>query len=152
MNIEIIDFEPKYRDDFKNLNVEWLEKYFEVEPYDKEVLSNPEKYILEKGGKIFFFAKFEDKIIGTVALMPKNSSFELTKMAVTDKIQSKGIGSLLMQKCIDEAKNLGLKEIFLFSNTKLDKAINLYKKVGFLEEHFDSSDYKRANIYMTLKL
>lgn len=151
MNIEIIDFEPKYRDDFKNLNVEWLEKYFEVEPYDKEVLSNPEKYILEKGGKIFF-AKLEDKIIGTVALMPKNSSFELTKMAVTDKIQSKGIGNLLMQKCIDEAKNLGLKEIFLFSNTKLDKAINLYKKVGFLEEHFDSSDYKRANIYMTLKL
>ena len=151
MNIEIIDFEPKYRDDFKNLNVEWLEKYFEVEPYDKEVLSNPEKYILEKGGKIFF-AKLEDKIIGTVALMPKNSSFELTKMAVTDKIQSKGIGSLLMQKCIDEAKNLSLKEIFLFSNTKLDKAINLYKKVGFLEEHFDSSDYKRANIYMTLKL
>ena len=151
MNIEIIDFEPKYRDDFKNLNVEWLEKYFEVEPYDNEVLSNPEKYILEKGGKIFF-AKLEDKIIGTVALMPKNSSFELTKMAVTDKIQSKGIGSLLMQKCIDEAKNLGLKEIFLFSNTKLDKAINLYKKVGFLEEHFDSSDYKRANIYMTLKL
>mgnify|MGYP000048728152 FL=1 len=151
MNIEIIDFEPKYRDDFKNLNVEWLEKYFEVEPYDKEVLSNPEKYILEKGGKIFF-AKLEDKIIGTVALMPKNSSFELTKMAVTDKIQSKGIGSLLMQKCIDEARNLGLKEIFLFSNTKLDKAINLYKKVGFLEEYFDSSDYKRANIYMTLKL
>ncbi|WP_213188782.1 GNAT family N-acetyltransferase [Cloacibacterium caeni] len=151
MNIEIIDFEPKYRDDFKNLNVEWLDKYFEVEPYDKEVLSNPEKYILEKGGKIFF-AKLEDKIIGTVALMPKNSSFELTKMAVTEKIQSKGIGSLLMQKCIDEAKNLGLKEIFLFSNTKLDKAINLYKKVGFLEEHFDSSDYKRANIYMTLKL
>jgi len=151
MNIEIIEFKPKYRDDFKNLNVEWLEKYFEVEPYDKEVLSNPEKYILEKGGKIFF-AKLEDKIIGTVALMPKNSSFELTKMAVTDKIQSKGIGSLLMQKCIDEAKNLGLKEIFLFSNTKLDKAINLYKKVGFLEEHFDSSDYKRANIYMTLKL
>ncbi|MBF1148574.1 MAG: hypothetical protein HXL67_02220 [Cloacibacterium normanense] len=45
-----------------------------------------------------------------------------------------------------------MKEIFLFSNTKLDKAINLYKKVGFLEEHFDSSDYKRANIYMTLKL
>ena len=151
MNIEIIDFEPKYRDDFKNLNVEWLDKYFEVEPYDKEVLSNPEKYILEKGGKIFF-AKLEDKIIGTVALMPKNSSFELTKMAVTDKIQSKGIRSLLMQKCINEAKNLGLKEIFLFSNTKLDKAINLYKKVGFLEEHFDSSDYKRANIYMTLKL
>lgn len=151
MNIEIIDFEPKYREDFKNLNVEWLEKYFEVEPYDKEVLSNPEKYILEKGGKILF-AKLEDKIIGTVALMPKNSSFELTKMAVKHTIQSKGIGSLLMQKCIDEARNLGLKEIFLFSNTKLDKAINLYKKVGFLEEHFDSSDYKRANIYMTLKL
>ncbi len=72
-------------------------------------------------------------------------------MAVTDKIQSKGIGSLLMQKCIDEARNLGLKEIFLFSNTKLDKAINLYKKVGFLEEHFDSSDYKKSKYLYDFK-
>lgn len=151
MSVEIIDYEPKYRENFKNLNVEWLEKYFVVEPYDEKVLSEPEEYILNRGGKIFF-AKDDNQIIGTVALMPKNNSYELTKMAVTETVQSKGMGKLLMNKCIEEARNLGAQEIFLFSNTILDKAINLYRKVGFIEENFDSSDYRRANIFMKLKL
>ncbi|WP_262892926.1 hypothetical protein [Kaistella flava (ex Peng et al. 2021)] len=41
MNIQIIDFESKYRDDFKNMNVEWLQKYFVVEAFDEQQLSNP---------------------------------------------------------------------------------------------------------------
>lgn len=149
--IEVIDYQEKYKYFFKKLNEEWLEKYFEVEPYDAEVLSKPEEYILDKGGKIFF-AKENEDIIGTVALMPKDGSYELTKMAVTDRLQSKGTGKLLMQKCIEESIKLGAKEIFLFSNTKLEKAINFYKKTGFVEKPFDSSEYKRANIYMILDL
>ena len=31
---EIISYQPKYAEDFKNLNIAWLEKYFVVEPYD----------------------------------------------------------------------------------------------------------------------
>ena len=34
--MEIISFEPKYAKDFKDLNIEWLEKYFWVEPHDEE--------------------------------------------------------------------------------------------------------------------
>lgn len=149
--IEILDYQEEYRAYFKSLNEEWLEKYFEVEPYDAEVLSKPEEYILNKGGKIFF-AKEQDKIIGTVALMPKNGSYELTKMAVTAKQQSKGTGKLLMEKCIEESKKLSATEIFLFSNTNLEKAIAFYRKTGFVEQSFDASEYKRANIYMVLNL
>ena len=39
---------------FRELNLAWLEKFFEVEAYDNEVLNNPNKYILEKKGQIFF--------------------------------------------------------------------------------------------------
>ncbi len=149
--MEIIDYQEKYKDAFRILNEEWLEKYFEIEPYDAEVLSKPDLYILDKGGKIFF-AKEGEKILGTVALMPKNGSYELTKMAVTDLVQSKGIGKLLMKRCIEECKKMNVNEIFLFSSTKLDKAIQFYLKTGFIEKPFDASEYKRADIYMTLSL
>lgn len=54
-NIVIVSYEPQYVSSFKDLNVAWLEKYFVVEPYDAEVLSNLEKYILNKGGDIFLY-------------------------------------------------------------------------------------------------
>lgn len=47
-------YHSKYATAFKTLNIEWLESYFYVEPYDNEVLSNPKKYIIDKGGYIFF--------------------------------------------------------------------------------------------------
>ena len=49
--IEIIPFESQYAEDFKRLNLEWLEKYFEVEPADEEVLSQPH-LIIEQGGAL----------------------------------------------------------------------------------------------------
>lgn len=54
-NIVIVSYEPQYVSSFKDLNVARLEKYFVVEPYDAEVLSNLEKYILNKGGDIFLY-------------------------------------------------------------------------------------------------
>ena len=36
--VEIIAYQPKYAAHFYKLNVEWLEKYFYVEPYDEKVL------------------------------------------------------------------------------------------------------------------
>ena len=45
--MEIIPYQPQYAEDFKNLNLDWLEKYFWVEPHDEEVLGKPKKYIIE---------------------------------------------------------------------------------------------------------
>ena len=51
--ITVIPFEEKYFEDFKRLNIEWLQQYFIVEPYDEYQLSNPSQEIIEKGGYIF---------------------------------------------------------------------------------------------------
>ena len=84
MTVDIVSFENQYSKAFYELNIEWLNTYFYVEPYDEEVLSKPKKYIIDKGGHIFF-AKMEHNIVGTIALMPFESTgyFELTKMAVS---------------------------------------------------------------------
>jgi hypothetical protein len=46
--IEIIPFKSQYAADFRRLNLEWLEKHFEVEPADAEMLSQP-LLIIEQG-------------------------------------------------------------------------------------------------------
>jgi GNAT superfamily N-acetyltransferase len=116
---EILSYRKEWAPYFKQLNMDWLEKYFVAEPYDIEVLSNPKKYILDKGGNIYFIA--EDGIPkGTVALMNNEyGELELTKMGVDESVQGKGYGGQLIQHCIDEAKKLGAEDLILYSNTKL---------------------------------
>ena len=153
MEVEIIQFEDKYSKDFYDLNIEWLKTYFYVEPFDEEVLSKPKQYIIEKGGHIFF-AKLNEDIVGTVALMPIGEQLlELTKMAVSPKHRGLKIGQNLMQYCIDFAKEKQLPILVLYSNRKLENAIYIYRKYGFIEVPLEpNSPYKRSDIKMELKL
>ena len=45
-NIEIVDYDPRWRADFARLNLEWLERWFTVEPIDREVLGDPDTHLL----------------------------------------------------------------------------------------------------------
>ena len=150
MEINIINFQDNFEKDFYDLNIEWLEYFFQVEEYDYKVLSNSKKYIINKGGKIFF-AESAGNIIGTVALMPTKNKlvFELTKMAVKPEYRNKGIGKKLLKKCIDYSKSNSYSSIILYSNKKLNNAIHLYRNFGFKEIRMEKkSPYLRANIKM----
>lgn len=153
MNIEIIPFKPEYAQQFKDLNIEWLEKYFWVEPHDEEVPGKPQKYIIEPGGNIFF-VKEGEIIIGTVALMRMEEGiFELTKMAVTPQSQGKKIGQKLLDHTLKYAKARGWKKLIIYSNRKLENAIFIYKKYGFNEIPIEGNNpYARGDIKMELPL
>lgn len=149
---EIIEYRKDLAPYFKQINMDWLEKYFVAEPYDVEVLSNPEKYILEKGGNIYFVAE-EGIPKGAVALMNNEyGELELTKMGVDESAQRKGYGNLLIQHCIQKAREIGVKDLILYSNTKLSPAIHLYKKFGFVEVPVEKSEYARCDIKMIKSL
>lgn len=153
MNIKIIPYDEKYASEFKELNVAWLEKYFFVEPHDEEVLGDPQKYIIAPGGQIFF-AKVEEEVVGTLALMKVSEGiYELTKMAVTPKFQGQKIGQKLLEFSIDFAKEQQWKELILYSNRKLQNAIYLYRKFGFEEIPIEENNpYARGDIKMKLKI
>ena len=114
---------------FYELNASWLQQYFYIEPYDEKVLSNPKTYIIDKGGYIFF-AKFDETIVGTVAIIFQESFYELSKMAVSSSYRGQKIGQYLMDYCIDFSKQKKWEHIILYSHRKLIPAINMYKKVG----------------------
>ena len=146
--IEIIGFDDSLVSYFRDLNIAWLERYFYVKPIDEEIFAAPQQYILDEGGYIFF-AKYGDAIVGTCALMKlKNGDFELAKMAVDEKFQGKKVGHALLNAVVEKATDMGLAKIILYSNTKLQPAIHLYRKFGFVEVPLDNTGYKRSNIKM----
>lgn len=146
--IEIIPYSDDLKEAIKVLNYEWLEKYFRVEQSDIQSLSNPKEEIIDKGGFIFY-AKLNDEIVGTASLLKKTEDvFELGKMAVSEKAQGHKIGTLLLEHCLQFAKQKQIRTLILYSNTKLKSALHLYRKYGFSEIKLDEGLYERANIKM----
>jgi len=145
-------FKKEYAEDFKRLNLEWIEKYFEVENHDLEQLSNPREYIIEKGGEILYIM-YENAVVGVCALVrTRENEFELAKMAVSPGFQGKQIGYKLGLYTIETARSMGAKKIWLESNRILGPAISLYKKLGFYEVPLTVTPYLRADIKMEMVL
>lgn len=153
--VEIVEYQSQYRKAFYELNRKWIELYWELEPHDIEVLENPEKHILDKGGHIFV-ALYNGFPVGVCALcpMPDESAydFELAKLAVNNSIRRKGIGRRLCDAAISKARELGGEMLFLESNTRLKPAIALYRKIGFKELPEYHPAYARGDIQMELTL
>jgi ribosomal protein S18 acetylase RimI-like enzyme len=151
--VEVLGFSEELKEHVKRLNYAWLEKYFRVEKNDVISLTNPKAEIIDKGGHIFF-AKKGEEIVGTVSLLKKTDHiFELGKMAVSDKAQGSGIGKILLEHALNFAKQQqGIQAIILYSNTKLESAIHIYRKYGFEEVELEAGLYERADIKMQLLL
>ena len=152
--VSIIDFSDQSYNYFKEINLEWITHYFEVEEEDEKVLNDPKKYIIDKGG-VILYAQYQGEVVGTCGLKKwDNDSFELVKMGVKPQAQGKQIGKKLGLAIIEKAKTLGAKSIFLESNRSLTPAINLYKRLGFIEvpSQGSCSDYQRCDITMERQL
>jgi ribosomal protein S18 acetylase RimI-like enzyme len=149
--ITIIEFDPAYAKEFGDLNYQWIDETYGIEPHDREILDHPEEAVITPGGQIFFALAGAD-VAGTVAMIPfEHDAFELTKMAVDPSFRGRGIGDRLMEACIDFTRKRGRKRIILESNTKQVAAIQLYRKFGFKDTPLDpNSKYVRANIRMEL--
>ncbi len=152
--VEIVDYQsgdPEHCERFKTLNLEWLEKYFTVEPVDHKVLWNPQM-IISEGGAILF-AKVAGEIVGTCALQKQGDNWELTKMAVTEAHQGKKIGKKLMLATLERAKEMGLEKLYLVTNSSLTAAVSLYRKVSFRVTNCGQHPkYERGDLTMEIGL
>lgn len=150
--IEIIDYCDEYANDFRDLNLEWLEKYNLTESHDLEIINHPKETILDGGGCIYL-AKADDKIVGTAGLANEgNGVYELVKMSVTPAFRGHGISRMLLDKCLNKAIELNAKKVFLYSNSQLTTAISLYKKYGFVHVDASNSPLITADVKMELSL
>jgi putative acetyltransferase len=153
--LEILEYEPRFRDYFRQLNLEWIERFFRIEPPDREILEDPETFVLSKGGHIFF-ARLGTEIVGTCALLKHDDgTFELAKMGVTPRAQGKQVGRRLAEAAIRQARTVGASAVFLETNSRLIPAIRLYESLGFIHEAPPPGQherYARADVFMRLKI
>lgn len=153
--MKIVPYHPQYRSDFERLNRAWLEKYFIVEQTDETIFRDLETVILEPGGEIFF-AMIDGRAVGTCAMIPEGAGvYELGKMGVDPSAQGGGVGAALLGAATRWARDRAASKIVLMSNTRLEPAIRLYRRHGFLETalpaHLQGA-YARCDIYMELDL
>ena len=151
--LKIVPFDADYKSAFEHLNREWIEEYFVMEEEDLKTLQNPESYVMERGGEIFF-AVLDSDVVGTAAMIQTSKGvYELAKMAVAKNLQGLGIGKKLLKRCIDFSKEKEAIEIFLITNDSLKPALNLYLSCGFvLNDQNDDNRYERGNTKMNLIL
>lgn len=150
--LTIVGYKPEYAIYFERFNKAWIEEHYTLEAIDTYVLGNPEEAILKPGGKILF-AKHKKKIVGAVALKPMTPHiYELTKMAVDKESRGLGAGKLLCEAIIEEARQLGAHKVILYSQRRLETALAVYAKMGFVHVPVEPGTYSRADVKMELEL
>jgi GNAT superfamily N-acetyltransferase len=152
MSTHVVDYSPGHRDAFRDLNLEWIERFFAVEESDLTMLNDPEGTIIDSGGFIFV-ALDGDFVVGVCSLVPAGEKwYQLAKMAVSPASRGKGTGRRLAEAAIARARAVGAERVELFSNTVLEPAISLYRSLGFVEVPLDNAEHRRSNIRMVLAL
>jgi GNAT superfamily N-acetyltransferase len=116
------------------------------------VLNDPQATIIGRGGYLWL-AQSEGEIVGSAALMKEHDGvYELAKMCVIESFRGKGVATLLIEQCLQKAKELRAKKLLLFSNHQLEAALKLYEKHGFRHIAVENSPFSTADVKMELVL
>lgn len=151
--VTIVPYREELRPAFEQLNRQWIEAHFTLEPADREIFGDPQRQILDHGGQIFFVVE-RGQVQGTCAVIRHGpNECEIAKMAVAPRARGRGFGDLLMQTGIAFARQIGSRRIVILSNTVLEPAIRLYRRHGFVQVPLTLDPrYRRANIRLELDL
>jgi putative acetyltransferase len=102
----------------------------------------------------YFVMVVGDEIAGGAGFYPTEglpeNTCELVKIYLAKEFRRKGFGEMLLQKCMEEAKNEGYKKMYLESMPELTNAIPLYEKNGFtyLPGPLGNSGHSGCGIWM----
>ncbi len=110
----------------------WLNIDLSFQNFEGELKQLKEMYAFPTG--VIVLAKKENDFIGCVAVRKKeNDIAELKRMYIQPSCRKEGIATLLLEKSLAIAKELGYKKIRLDTLANMIPAINLYKQHGFYE-------------------
>ena len=111
----------------------------------------------------FYFSKLDNRVIGYLKInfgqaqteLKDNNALEIERIYVMKEFHGKNVGQTLYNKAIDIAKQKNLKYLWLGVWEENPRAINFYKKNGFIEfdKHvFKLGDDEQTDIIMKLNL
>lgn len=116
-----------------------FQEFLTLQNYDAELKDLTEKYGLPNGR--LYIAFFENEAAGCIALRKINDeSCEIKRFYIRPKFRGQKLGSLLLEKIMTDAKEIGYENILLDTLPFLKTAIEMYKRRGFYEiERYNNS-------------
>lgn len=144
----MIEIRLANKKDVENLQTLNDEVFVDNKTYDPDLNLNWAKgesgkeyftQLVDREDTLCLIAQDNLKNIGYLAAGPKkidyrNSKYaEIENMGVTQEYRSKGIGKLLMEKCLEWAKSNGYEKLFVTSYIANNSAVDFYKKSGFVD-------------------
>ena len=114
--------------------------------------------IFKAGNSIYFVAEQQGEILGGSGIYPTANlpaaTCELVKFYLSANARGKGVGKLLLQKCIAAAKEMGYTKMYLETMPELTIAIPMYEKFGFtyLPAAQGSSGHTGCDVWMIKNL
>ena len=97
-------------------------------------------------------AKIGSELVGLVVTEVEEDALLVQNLAVLPRLQGSGVGSLLLQKAEDLAREAGLPEVRLFTNEAMSESIVFYRHKGFAETgRFEQNGYLRVFFAKSLR-
>ncbi|MGQ0827165.1 MAG: GNAT family N-acetyltransferase [Bacteroidota bacterium] len=109
-------------------------------------------------GSIYYVGIVNEKIIGGAGVYPTkglpNGTCELIKMYLLPEARGKGVGKVLVNKCIEFAKTQGYKKMYLETMPEFKNAVRMYERSGFslLPGSLGNSGHFTCSIHMIKEL
>jgi putative acetyltransferase len=98
--------------------------------FNDELAGLPGRYAPPQGRLLLGF--HADEIAGCVALRPSTSGIcEMKRLYVRPPYRTSGLGRLLIERIVEEARNAGYARMRLDSLPTMQVAIRLYRRLGF---------------------
>jgi putative acetyltransferase len=107
---------------------------------------------------VYFVAELNNEVVGGGGIFPTkglpDDTCELVKMYLYPHVRGIGLGKVLIQKCIDYAKEAGYKNIYLETMPELKLALKTYEKFGFeyIDHAIGNSGHFGCELWMILPL
>ena len=114
--------------------------------------------LFQKERAVYNVAELNNEIVGGAGIYPTDAlpedTCELVKMYLVPKARGLGLGRILIEKCLQQAKDLGYKKIYLESMPELRQALKVYEKFGFkyLKGPMGNSGHTGCDLWMIKKL
>jgi len=108
----------------------------QVYAIEESIFSKPWTYkafrdSLNLSNAVYLVCASKDEIMGYCGLYCVLDEATITNMAVREEFRNKGIGYMLLQNIIDEARKIGIHNLTLEVRKSNLAAYHLYKQVGF---------------------
>ncbi|HEX3023811.1 MAG TPA: GNAT family N-acetyltransferase [Chitinophagaceae bacterium] len=102
----------------------------------------------------YFVAELNGTIIGGAGIFPTanlpEGYCELVKMYLSKDARGLGLGRMMINKCLEVAKEMNFTKVYLETMPELSKAVKVYEKFGFtyLKGSLGNSGHCGCDIWM----